>query len=366
MTTLAQNQTFEQTALITVPFHGNNLFIVNHNNEPYTPMKPIVEGMGLDWAAQFTKLKQRFASCIAEITIQLPSDTQQRAMTCLPIRKLFGWLNSISPNKVNPEIRDTVIMYQNECDDALYAYWTKGVAINPRTTITPEQQATLHAIVDRRVNGFDSLRGGLWKRHNRHFGIAKYNQLLASRFDDAVVYLEAVELRYPTPKNKLNDGYHFFVVKDGQSVYEKVIKADASGLTSDVLGSQPILLEHIRQVVGEFVGKGALPAPKPTLDINYPVSWIVENNKPMLKAANTLFNKVSFSLYDLTHPDVRLPTKAILNTLKIAGYCVEAAEAEMFALYNQLSKCRDAIVSIEALTNTGMRQYSSTWPVIPA
>ena len=128
----------------------------------------------------------------------------------------------------------------------------------------------------------------------------------------------------------------------------------------------PLAVEYIHRVVGEFIGKAELPAPKPTLDINYPVSWIVENNKPMLKAANTLFNKVSFSLYDLTHPDVRLPTKAILNTLKIAGYCVEAAEAEMFALYNQLSKCRDAIISIEALTNSGMRQYSSTWPVIPA
>lgn len=34
---------------INVPFHGNNLFIVNYNGEPYVPMKPIVEGMGLTW-----------------------------------------------------------------------------------------------------------------------------------------------------------------------------------------------------------------------------------------------------------------------------------------------------------------------------
>ncbi len=46
---------------INVPFHGAELYVVNHNGEPYTPMKPIVEGMGMDWASQFTKLKQRFA-----------------------------------------------------------------------------------------------------------------------------------------------------------------------------------------------------------------------------------------------------------------------------------------------------------------
>ncbi|EHL5742720.1 hypothetical protein KEB67_005058, partial [Escherichia coli] len=45
--------------MITVPFHGDSLYVVNHNGEPYVPMKPIVEGMGLAWAPQFTKLKQR-------------------------------------------------------------------------------------------------------------------------------------------------------------------------------------------------------------------------------------------------------------------------------------------------------------------
>lgn len=256
------------------------------------------------------------------------------------------------------------IAYINRFDEMEATLKGEAIPKLTRTTITPEQQATLHAIVDRRVNGFDSLRGGLWKRHNRHFGIAKYNQLLASRFDDAVVYLETAELRYPKPKEKINDGCYFLMAKDGVVIYQLPISQQA--IHAELANNKPLLLEHIKQVVGEFIGKAELPAPKPTLDIHFPVSWIVENNKPMLKAANTLFSKVSFSLYDLTHPDVRLPTKAILNTLKIAGYCVEAAEAEMFALYNQLSKCRDAIISIEALTNAGMRQYSSTWPVIPA
>ncbi|EGO8044691.1 hypothetical protein FEK96_30100, partial [Escherichia coli] len=28
--------------MMTVPFHGDSLYVVNHNGEPYVPMKPIV------------------------------------------------------------------------------------------------------------------------------------------------------------------------------------------------------------------------------------------------------------------------------------------------------------------------------------
>ena len=42
----------------TVFFHNTQLSIVEHNNQPYVPMKPVVEGMGLAWQAQYDKLKQ--------------------------------------------------------------------------------------------------------------------------------------------------------------------------------------------------------------------------------------------------------------------------------------------------------------------
>lgn len=119
---------------MTVPFYGNSLYVVNHNGEPYTPMKPIVKGMGMDWKSQYAKLKQRFAKAMVEITIPTAGGFQR--MACLPLRKLAGWLQTISPNKVKPEIREKVIQYQNECDDVLYEYWTKGVAVNPRINFT--------------------------------------------------------------------------------------------------------------------------------------------------------------------------------------------------------------------------------------
>ncbi|ASB03034.1 MULTISPECIES: phage antirepressor N-terminal domain-containing protein [Proteus] len=125
------------TNTITVPFYDNELYVVEHNNEPYVPMKPIIEGMGLNWASQFTKLKKRFSKGIVEIAI--PSKGGEQSMICLQLRKLSAWMLTIYPNKVKSEIRDKVIQFQEECDDVLYRYWTEGRVVNPRKLSVMEQ-----------------------------------------------------------------------------------------------------------------------------------------------------------------------------------------------------------------------------------
>ena len=108
-----------------VPFRDDTIFAVEHDGEPYAPVRPIVENMGLDWSAQSVKLKnykKRF--CVAMIPTQLPGDTQKRTVLCLPVRKLPGFLSTINPNKVKNELRTKIIAYQNECDDVLWRYWS--------------------------------------------------------------------------------------------------------------------------------------------------------------------------------------------------------------------------------------------------
>lgn len=126
--------------LIPVPFRNATLFLADVDGTPYVPMRPVVEGIGLAWQSQHVKLTEnpRFSSTVTEI-VTVAEDGKQRAMTCLPLRKLPGWLMTISPNKVKPEIRETVLAYQNECDDVLWDYWTKGHA--ERKPSTPQSFA---------------------------------------------------------------------------------------------------------------------------------------------------------------------------------------------------------------------------------
>ena len=40
------------TVRITIPFYDKPLVLIDHNERPFVAMRPIVEGMGMDWAGQ--------------------------------------------------------------------------------------------------------------------------------------------------------------------------------------------------------------------------------------------------------------------------------------------------------------------------
>ena len=67
--------------------------------------------------------------------------------------------------------------------------------IDTRVKINAEQQAELKKIVDRRAQGERKLHAEMWSRHNKHFRIPRYNELLAIHFQDAVDYLETLEIK---------------------------------------------------------------------------------------------------------------------------------------------------------------------------
>ncbi|MHC3954534.1 phage antirepressor N-terminal domain-containing protein [Pseudomonas aeruginosa] len=113
--------------LIPVPFYEDTVVLVGQGSAPFVAMKSVVENMGLAWQVQHRKLIERFAATITEM-VTVAEDGKLRSMTCLPLRKLPAWLYTISPNKVKPELRNKIIRYQNECDDALWNYWSKGSA----------------------------------------------------------------------------------------------------------------------------------------------------------------------------------------------------------------------------------------------
>ncbi|WP_051448999.1 phage antirepressor N-terminal domain-containing protein [Tolumonas lignilytica] len=128
---------------IVVPFHGTELLLAPFNGEPYVPMKPVVEGMGLAWSVQHRKIQAKFGSTITEMVI-VAEDGKNREMSCLALRKLTAWLYSVNPNKVAPEIKAKVIQYQEECDEVLWQYWTKG-SVTKESVVKAQKPIREHA-----------------------------------------------------------------------------------------------------------------------------------------------------------------------------------------------------------------------------
>ena len=98
-----------------VTFHGDTIFCITLNDQPYVPVKPIAENLGLAWQAQAAKLsanKDRWSVSIIETVAQ---DGRNRETLCIPVRKLPALLASINPKLDNP------VRFRQHCPH--YPYW---------------------------------------------------------------------------------------------------------------------------------------------------------------------------------------------------------------------------------------------------
>lgn len=194
---------------ITVPFRGADLYVVEHNGQPYTPMKPIVEGMGLAWQPQHRKLaanESRWGITIMVMPLQGVSDSETppggaQKMLVMPLRKLPGWLATIDPGRVkNEDARAKVVEYQNECDDVLWQYWNEGIVINPRAAysvnsgdvLTKEEADTLRQMVEgmaKKLTSDTKVQGKFimqaWSKLKAHFHVS-YREIPRQELTEAI------------------------------------------------------------------------------------------------------------------------------------------------------------------------------------
>lgn len=75
--------------------------------------------------------------------------------------------------------------------------------VKARQAISPEQQALLHEIVARRSQGERKIFAEMWARHNRHFKIPRYAELLEIHFPEAIHYLETMDLKAKVEKQEV-------------------------------------------------------------------------------------------------------------------------------------------------------------------
>lgn len=228
--------------LSPVTFHGDTIFCLDYQGQPFTPMKPIVENLGLGWASQSQKLnsnRERWGVTI----IVIPSESGEQQMLCLPVRKLPSYLNSINPRKVRPELRAKIELYQAESDDALWNYWMHGraerSAPQPQSTdghLTPALRAELKAIVDAKLSTAPAdvqgkARAEIWTRFNRHFKIAEYAQLPACRMAEARDYLIEMSVKAL-----------------GAAVQPTAISAIPALVSDDAEGHLAAIRQHVRHI----------------------------------------------------------------------------------------------------------------------
>ena len=197
------------TTPVRFNFHGDNLVLINFNDQPYIAMRNLVESIGLAWQAQIVKIKSNARWGVMEI--MTPSKGGNQATLCMPLRKLHGWLMTLSPNKVKPELREKVIAYQNECDDALWEYWNNGIAVrrqyvaNPGDVLTAAQAEELRLALKSACEKLPKEKQAAfmikgWSKLKSHFGVT-YRKIPQREFTEAVSLLT----RYVTEWELIDD-----------------------------------------------------------------------------------------------------------------------------------------------------------------
>lgn len=104
----------------TVRFRDHDLLCMKDGDESLVAMRPVVEGIGLAWQTQHRKIMA--ASDRWRVTIKVtrvPGQDRAREHLFIPLQRLFGWLMSIHPGNVRPELRAEIVAYQQECDQVL-------------------------------------------------------------------------------------------------------------------------------------------------------------------------------------------------------------------------------------------------------
>lgn len=118
------------TELQTFQFHGDHLATFKVGDVPYVAMRPVVEGMGMNWGTQADKLRGNTRKFNCTLMGTVGGDGRDRRMLAMPVSKLNLWLATINPNKIKDDAKRAKIeLYQEESAKALFDYWNKGVAV---------------------------------------------------------------------------------------------------------------------------------------------------------------------------------------------------------------------------------------------
>jgi len=303
MTTLAQNQTFEQTAIVA----SNSLSILDNTIS-------VVDG-------RYSLNDLHKASGNNEK--HKPANFLRNDQTQALIAEIDQCENSHSENKQFSEMSSAVKVINGGlkrgtyvCRELVYAYamWISAkfhlmvirafdaMYAQPANSTQEELRFQIPDIIHELVSQGVAAKGTIYNRLYRRFNVSSYKDIPLEQCQAAINYLSRMaSTNSQKARVTINDGEHYFVVKDGVVLWEKVLKPHCNDLPSNALKNPALMLEHIREVVGEFIGKDALIEHKPLEN---------ENNLVMLNrdTTNKVMDYFSALRYEIKRLDGNLPT----------------------------------------------------------
>ena len=121
-------------SVVPVPLTIGSVPTVEHDGRPWIVFRPTVETIGLGYPRQIQMLRRRSWAVVTHAPV-VAADGKCYRTLITDVRTFLGWAMGIDEDRVRPGVRSALIAFQRETLDAVEAYWTRGLAVNPRGRI---------------------------------------------------------------------------------------------------------------------------------------------------------------------------------------------------------------------------------------
>ena len=200
----------------TVEFYGDEIIAVRaKDGSVYVPVRPICDLLGVSWSSQQNRINRdevlsEVAQTISVFVTNTQGQEQHRAMLCLPLDYISGFLFGLSAGRVREDIKDKILRYKKECYQVLAEAFHEG-----RLTPDTDFEALLQT---------NSPAAQAYKTFQAMAKLARHQLILESRLDQHEERLEQLESvigdpgRFVTPDqaSQISQGVKTIALKLGK------------------------------------------------------------------------------------------------------------------------------------------------------
>lgn len=197
---MSDNKTLMPVEQKTVEFYGDEVTAVRlKDGRVFVPVKPICELLGVDWNGQRRRINRDPVMSVSMATVDVTSTEGERvvarAVLCLPLDYVSGFLFGLNADRVRPDLREKVIRYQQECYKVLAEAFTDG-----RLTADPSFEELLTQVDNPAVQAYQIAKAIMRLSQNQILMEAR----LSGRIDNHEERLEAIESQLAPPAHAVS------------------------------------------------------------------------------------------------------------------------------------------------------------------
>jgi hypothetical protein len=140
----------------SVPFMGQGIQVTK--DEPhYVALKPLFEGMGLDWSTVYRQISNDEVLMEGVANLQYLTEGGLQMTKCLRMDMLQGVFFKVNAHLYktkNPALYAVICEYQRECYKVLHEYFTQGFAVSDRISADDFERISKTVVTQkRRIEG---------------------------------------------------------------------------------------------------------------------------------------------------------------------------------------------------------------------